>query len=1406
MPNTDLVRPSRDGDQFHYLRAARLCLGMLTPNATLSLVAVEGTAHDDDIRAGLDVIDLALYYDGTSLETASQIRYLQFKHSTRHKNQEWTASGLKKTLKGFVSRYQNLCQKFGSEKVGGRFRFEFETNRPIQQTVQDAVKDIIAGIDSPNSTYLRKVIDLKGSAIQEFAKLIRLTPNSKSYLTQGSLLESDFRAYLPDNDKDAPLRLKDLITRKATTEFESNPEITRQDVLEAIGASEADLFPAPQMIDIPEKVVDRENLSKIVEAIVQKPIPTIIQADGGVGKSVLAMRFGQQLPVGSATFVYDCFGNGGYRSASEYRHRPGDGLVQLANEMAGKALCYPLVPTSRADDKAYVRAFMARVTQASRLISNADSSSLLCLIIDAADNAQTAAEDANTGPSFPRLLLREKWPKNVRLVLTSRPHRTAMLDAPPETQFLNLESFSEEETKQHLQGKYPDASNSDIKEFHRLTSQNPRVQAAALSEGTTLREVLDSLGPTPKTVDDMIGQLLENAVTNVRYSASKVEQSQIDQLCAALATLRPFVPLEVIAATAQVPVELVRSFANDLGRPLLVREDAIQFRDEPTETWFREHFRPPSDKMGDFVSRLRPFAATSPYAAAVLPQLMLEADQFDELVQLALAGEALPNDSEIARRDVEVQRLQFALKAALRSKKYLDAVKLALRAGGVAAADKRQQELLSGNTDLAARFLNDNQLVEQVSRRVIVGGGWTGSEHAYEAALLSGKTDLHGDARGKLRTAYEWVGHWNRKIRTNNDHRDQMSDADIAELQMAEINLHGPERCADQLRRWRPREVSFRVGLLFVARLIDAKRFSEIDELAIAAGNDLGLLFAINNALAAVGRLPPRRAVSRATQLLLSKRVFVAAPEGYRGEDTLLATVTNLFISALRHKVAPRRKLATVLSRYLPKNPPHGLSGRLSHIDDRRFVHLRAYCLRAALRNKPLKLDSLADNQLRKAIRKNRGHNQDVERFRKDIGALLPWHRLWIDVQLDRVSSRALPSRIAKAEAASNKAAGMSYGEESATNDEIARLRSSIVFTRKKPGKLWDNFEQWRTGLRPKLYIPTLNRIVRSASQLGWSEPSLKIASEAFQLIDGEKEDAERKADTYVELARAILPVSKSEARQYFDEAIHVAANIGEENLSRWQAIMHLADATGKNQFDDAKTAYRFARAAELTYDYVVRDKHYDWSHMVRALVGLSPTSVFAILSRWVDRRFGCEPEILPVLVNALVGRGALDSTTALSLLPIDAQWAHPDLLIGALNQSSNAAAAGLSAQFFMRYMQFNSTNSKSWKKIHSALIDQKSDQSLVSAAASFVARSQQAEKFDEQHKQKDDHNYPSKTGEKKIAWSNIFKDLNPITPISINESRQRYRTTDRGYYMESFFEELFKRVKEGQEADCLSA
>lgn len=87
MSESMLVRASRDGDQFHYLWAARRALLLLNPLSDLVAVTIEGAATDEfpgskQVEVGEQLIDIAEYYGSTDLKSASLIRYMQLKHST----------------------------------------------------------------------------------------------------------------------------------------------------------------------------------------------------------------------------------------------------------------------------------------------------------------------------------------------------------------------------------------------------------------------------------------------------------------------------------------------------------------------------------------------------------------------------------------------------------------------------------------------------------------------------------------------------------------------------------------------------------------------------------------------------------------------------------------------------------------------------------------------------------------------------------------------------------------------------------------------------------------------------------------------------------------------------------------------------------------------------------------------------------------------------------------------------------------------------------------------------------------------------------------------------------------------------------------------------------------------------
>ena len=1208
MSSSKKVRFSRDGDQFHYLWAARRCLRLLSPTDDLVAISIEGpsmreTKPRESVEAGVDQIDMGEYYGSEDIVRARLVRYIQLKHSTQNSTLAWPPSGLEKTIRGFANRYQELENRFGASALNGRFEFCFISNRPIDSSLIEAVEDAGSGGSNRHPNVLRKLEDftsLNGERLLSFSKLLRLEGGHEDYWLQRADLGRATNGYLPGNDVDAPVQLKELVTRKALSEGASNPSITKMDVLRALGTIEDDVFPAPSRIASAEDAVPRSQEAELVAKIINTRTPVILHAEGGVGKSVLSQRIRLHLPEYSVAVVYDCFGNGEYRRPGSPRHRHKDALVQVVNELAGLELCDPLIPASNADKSDYLRAFAHRLKQSIVAVRVKNREALLCIIVDAADNAEMAANEFEGGHSFARDLLREPLPEGIRLVVLCRTERRALLDPPAAILQLQLKSFSWNETAAFFRRTYSDASENDIGEFHKLTSCNPRVQATALAQSIPLSEVLRSLGPNPMTVDDTISALLRQAVDKMRETVGGAEKLQIDSICAALAILRPFVPVTVLASVSGVEAAAVRSFASDLGRPLLILGDAVQFRDEPVETWFREQFRPGTEQLSKFIGKLQPLASESAYVASTLPSLMLEAGQLPDLIELALSSSSLPTTNPIEKRDVELQRLQFALKASLRAKRFGDAAKLALKAGQETAGDTRQQELLRTNTDLAAAVLEPDRIQEIVSRRTF-GGGWIGSHHAYEAGLLSYIKEFRGDARSRLRMANEWLVNWSR-LSEEERRGEQIGDEDIAEIALTRFNIDGPSACAAEIRSWTPREVSYRIGRIIARRLIDHGRYDDLARLAIKAIHNLCLLLAINLELRAVHRSPPKETVERALRLLSKKRVKLKA-SSFDGAAIDLKAITALVETAHIYRLRNDDALASVLQQYLPEEPPRGWTERYS---GRRFPLLRAYALHAALKGDDLRLVDLADPELRKRLENEQAYNvsHDLREFKENIEVLLPWHKLWVENFLNPKDPSALATNIAEIHQESAKAATFSYREESVTSDEIADIWFDILVASSSVNyALLQEFKNWTEHLKRSLYVPTWTKLARLAARTpNFESYTYELARRAFDLMKDANEDAEYKAQAYVDLARAILETDKSEAREYFNRAIEVVSKIGDEILDRWQAILDLADRAANPSRSDPRTAYELARCAELAYKHT--HDYFEWEGTIAAIAG----------------------------------------------------------------------------------------------------------------------------------------------------------------------------------------------------------
>ncbi len=80
-------------------------------------------------------------------------------------------------------------------------------------------------------------------------------------------------------------------------------------------------------------------------------------------------------------------------------------------------------------------------------------------------------------------------------------------------------------------------------------------------------------GDSPKNIEDTIKDLLNDAIARVKEQ-NHLEAPQIDLLCTSIATLRPLIPISVLAHLTEISSEQIRSIINDIGgHPIRLNDD-----------------------------------------------------------------------------------------------------------------------------------------------------------------------------------------------------------------------------------------------------------------------------------------------------------------------------------------------------------------------------------------------------------------------------------------------------------------------------------------------------------------------------------------------------------------------------------------------------------------------------------------------------------------------------------------------------------------------------------------------------------------------------------------------------------------------------------------------------------------
>ena len=172
--------------------------------------------------------------------------------------------------------------------------------------------------------------------------------------------------------------------------------------------------------------------------------------------------------------------------------------------------------------------------------------------------------------------------------------------------------------------------------------------------------------------------------------------------------------------------------------------------------------------------------------------------------------------------------------------------------------------------------------------------------------------------------AEEWLNNWSR-LSDDDRSREPVNTTDIGEIATAHFNIHGASACADSLRQWTPPSIAYTVGRHLARRFVDHGRYKDLDELAIASGDNIYLVLAIVVELREQHRTPPKAVLKLCLRHLLNPDIEFETGNNLAARDSALNVISALVEACIALSVGSATALARLLTRYLPKEPPHGL-------------------------------------------------------------------------------------------------------------------------------------------------------------------------------------------------------------------------------------------------------------------------------------------------------------------------------------------------------------------------------------------------------------------------------------------------------------------------------------------------
>ncbi len=1278
------ARGSNAGDQFHELWALQQILGLLKPRSTLSAVTVEGIPFAESqttIDAPTwDGVDCALLHGDRVLDKAARVELVQLKYSGSSPSTPWTIARLCASTR--TTGNNSVLRRLGDDFAHARSRMKPEAQLVVRLVSnQPAGSDILAllpgsgasAVPEEDRCKVQLATGLDNVKFADFLNCLDLGEcGSLSRFGLDDNVTEDVIALLGDDVRGEvehlqaqvrtlmlPERLRELVDeRKLLVWF-------------GLGGRQG-LFPCPPAIEVPKSTIERVGTREVLQKLEAGVRTVLVHGEGGCGKTTLTQQLASRLPHGSVAVTYDCYGAGSYMHSEDKRHLPERAFLQIINDVA-VATELPLLLPRSGTHPTTIETFLQRMTMAGRALELSSPGAILLVIVDAADNTVTAAESA---VPVERPFIHDiagadlnKLPSNVRFVVSARTARKSGLGFPVTTDEVLCRPFTETETRQHLIGVFPDASNASISSFHDLTGGNPRVQSYALkASGGNLDTLFEALLPNGRTLADVIDASFTLALKKLG------RQTDLDRLTAALAFLPTPASVSAVAAVSGTNDQLVRDFAADLAPGIGLSGSQLTVSDED----FEDHIAKRSQAaQADTVSRIAEHFwshyRSDPYCSTYVVDFLVKASRISDIFTvLDVDGPVAAVGDPLLRREIQIRRLTLALATCREAGDIVKAVQTILIGAEAQHDEGAFYDLVDKEVDLSVEFSGPSLL-----RRTLLDRDRApshGSVLAHSALSASLKDDRVGTLH-YLRMYDAWIS--KRPRRKDGEFQGRhvewkIEDRDIAALIEAVFRIAGVDAAIRDLQRWTPPEVRLRVGLDVVSRLIADGHGQTLLEFA-AAASPLGpwrLLITVQLALAGhdIDHVQLARDVGKLrAKFIPSHELGISYTSSSWFTEWLRLIVAATEILYVGGQADAVRRTALKLLRVLTKDIIAVRSSDASRVD----AIMRLWMLQASLDGKPTTADafleyahgigaegrSVPKPSKGKRAKKPNTYEQDQEQQRTDrkLRVLFGVYHGRLDVMQKAVAGTLLADDLASLGSRTHSYELDSDYEAVYLRQVAARSISELLFLRgiQVPAlceaALRAATKEFGTYHGRETTLLSSFRLRRE-----FHSDLLTILAIARNNAKARRARASEKMAELVALARFVFPFSRPDAEAFFSDAVTIAKEIDEEAIDQIEFVARASkvarSASSEGDDDAAGKFAAFAAAASVRLD---GHDGFSWDDVVRGLTRLHAPTAFACTARWMDDGTTRLHNTLPPLLQEMLALGQLEPTraTALSML-----------------------------------------------------------------------------------------------------------------------------------------------------------